>query len=167
MQKRNGKWGPGYNASDFFEDLWDIAEKAREWYNEQPRDFPFSRIVFMADNTHVHNLTDEEIARITGPTGPLVSAAQIRRAPRYSGDIMQCIEHVHAILASEWWRERFEEGQPSSDDCLAQLHAKFFGTEPDSGITPDMVAAMVARLKVLLKHIVEVGTGGYASPKFT
>jgi hypothetical protein len=78
-------------------------------------------VAFMADNTHVHNLTDEEIARITGPTGPLVSADQIRRAPRYSGDIMQCIEHVHAILASQWWRERFEEGQPASGDCLAHL----------------------------------------------
>jgi hypothetical protein len=84
---------------------------------------------------------------------------------------MQCIEHVHAILASKWWRDRFEEGTAGMEmsDHLAELHCLFFQqpSDPESGITPGMVAANVEKLKKLLRKIVEVGTGGYAPPRFT
>ena len=114
----------------------------------------------MCDNTHVHNLLPEELAELCGPCGPLVSEQQIMRAPRYSGDIMQCIEHVHAIICSSWWQSRFDDGE-----CLPELREKELSKEFFDLITARQQASNVAKLRRLLAYIVQQHTGDYADPR--
>lgn len=160
MQRRDGTQGVGFNAADFAEVLNEVAWAARAWYNQEPRDFPFSRIKIMCDNTHVHNLLPEELEALCGPCGPLESEQQIVRAPRYSGDIMQCIEHVHAIICSAWWQDRFDDGE-----CLPELREQELSAVFYDLITPKQQARNVAKLRLLLKYIVEKNTGDYADPR--
>ena len=160
MQRRDGSWGVGFNAADFAETFNDIVWAARAWYHQEPRDFPFSAIKFVCDNTFVHNLLEEELDDLDGPCGPLASRDQIVRAPRYSGDIMQCIEHVHAIICSAWWLHRFEDGECVPELRESELSGVFFNL-----ITASEQSRNVAKLRLLLKYIVAEGTGGYADPR--
>lgn len=162
MQRRCGTFGTDYCAADFAEDMFEIAMAARRWYEIARPDFPFARMTFFADNTHVHNLLEEEIKRLLKPwpAGPGLVRAQLMRAPTYSGDIMQCIEHVHPYICDEWWREMFEERCHDEDMYEAALSELFYNK-----VEPRFVQHTVNRLRVLLKYIKDKGTGDYADPQ--
>lgn len=136
-----------------------MASAAREWYNREPRALKFKDMKFIYDNVPLHNLYPEEIAMLVGNGGPLDSADQLMRAARYSGDIMQVIEHVHSIICSRWWTERFWHGTPTRERREAALSELFFAL-----MTPGICQATVERLRKLLQSLNEQGTGWYARP---
>jgi hypothetical protein len=86
------------------------------------------------------------------------------RPPRYSGDFMQCIEHVHAIVCAEFQRQRFRQGRAPFDVDADGAHLKevFF-----SKVTAAGVRANCEKVMRLVSHVAEQGHGGYAISKLT
>ena len=114
----------------------------------------------MYDNPSIHNLDEGQKAQLLRPGVLLDSLDQLQNPPKYSGDMMQCIEHVHAWICSEWWKDRFRNGDPlTNEDREAALGSIFYKL-----VTSESVTKNIDKLMRLLQHIDEVGTGDYAPP---
>lgn len=114
----------------------------------------------MYDNPNFHNLDEGQKAHLLKPGVLLDSLDQLQQPPPYSGDFMQCIEHVHGWICSEWWKERFRSGTPeTNEEREAELSNLFYTL-----VGPDSVRKNVLKLLRLLDHVVQQGTGDYAPP---
>jgi hypothetical protein len=114
--------------------------------------------LFAYDNPNVHKLPPQ-LLKSTG-----IDKTALLRPPRYSGDIMQCIEHVHALVCSAYEKERFRAGNRAFD--LEQDGEHLTATFYDK-VTPEGVAKNCAKLTQLLEHVCEAGTGDYAPQRLT
>lgn len=127
-----------------------------------PADIPFEKAIFMYDNPTFHRLSEVQKQWLLQKT-PLVSAHQLKNPPCYSGDFMQCIEHVHAIICRRWWVERLgRDGEGTWEIWEAELQAIFNDT-----ISAEGVSNNVLKLCQLLAHVSEKGTGDYAPSNLT
>lgn len=90
--------------------------------------------------------------------------SNVVRPPRYSGDFMQCIEHVHAIVCTEYQKQRFRQGRVPFDVAADGAHLKevFFSKVSAAG-----VLANCSKVMRLVSHVAEQGHGGYATSKLT
>lgn len=70
------------------------------------------------DNPRNHDLSKLQY------TGCNLGRSNVIRPPRYSGDFMQCIEHVHAIVCAEFQRQRFRQGRVPFDVDVDGAHLK-------------------------------------------
>ncbi len=97
-------------------------------------------------------------------TGCNLGKNNIIRPPRYSGDFMQCIEHVHATVCSEFQKQRFREGRMPFDLEKDGAHLKkvFFDMVCGEGVRNNC-----AKVMRLVSHVAEQGHGGYAISKLT
>ena len=160
LQNKDGSQGKGMNSNEWCWVLENIIINARKAWVEAYPDTPFSQCIFMYDNPSIHNLDVGQKAQLLRPGLLLDSLDQLQQPPKYSGDMMQCIEHIHSWICSEWWRVRFREGEPlSNEDREAGLSNIFY-----EQVSPDSVRKNVQKLVRLLEHIVEQGTGGYGPP---
>ena len=117
----------------------------------------FWKVRFMFDNPSFHQLSETDITRLL-LEGYLKTRKQLCSPPRYSGDFMQCIEHVHAIICRIWWIRRLEQPQrPEWSDWEKDLEEIFRET-----ITAEGVAKNCEKVKELMAWLVENDTGGYA-----
>jgi predicted transcriptional regulator len=90
----------------------------------------------------------------------LDSLDQLAHPSVQSGDFMQAIEHVHAIICQKWCKERFREGLATDvSDREAELMKVFYET-----ISPESVQANMRKLWELLQYVVQNGTGDYGPP---
>lgn len=127
-----------------------LAEIIHATHKEWPADIPFHKDLFMLDNPSFHQLTEEQIEWLLAHT-PLESKEQLVNPPCNSGDFMQCIEHVHAIICQKWWRERLgREDQGGWEMWEAELQAIFNAT-----ITAEGVSSNIEKLWKLLEHVRE------------
>lgn len=125
-------------------------------YEQCPDKSKFGEITFMYDNPSFHRLTDEEKLDIYHDT-MLESVDQLQNPPRYSGDFMQCIEHVHGYICGAWSNTRLIDGDKKTwEEREAELLRIF-----NEMVTAENVTANVHKLLELLEWIVEDGTGGY------
>jgi hypothetical protein len=93
--------------------------------------------------------------------GDLVDREQLQYAPRYSGDFMQCIEHVHGIICRKWWVKRMKDGQHGEWEVWEEeLRSIFFGCIDAAG-----VQANCDKVRELVKSVVKAETGDYADPR--
>ena len=143
-----------------------ISEAYIRWH-ESPltKDLPWRECIFMYDNPRVHNLNavDKSALRRSRnfPEGLVDPDYQLQSPPTYSGDFMQCIEHVHGIICDAWWKQRFR------GEC-GDVHAGWEQHEYDLVgvferlISPESVGKNVDKLVELLQYVVEQGTGDFA-----
>lgn len=133
-----------------------IIERAYDkWGNPET----FHNVIFMMDNPSIHQLDEHDYERLL-LAGYLKSREQIQFAPKYSGDFMQCIEHVHGIICRKWWHLRMQHGTGEGwEDWEKELSKIFFDT-----ITAEGVLKNCAKVLKLVKWLVSKKTGGYAPP---
>lgn len=163
LQNRNGEVGKGMNSAEWCHVLEHIIKHARASWAEAHPDVPFSECIFMYDNPSFHNLDEGQKAHLLRPGVLLDSLDQLQQPPCYSGDLMQCIEHVHALICSEWWKDRFRNGEPlTNEEREADLSTIFY-----KRVGPDSVKANVRKLMRLIDYIIQTGTGDYAPPSLT
>lgn len=148
------------NSNEWCYVLEQIILAARRAWKEAYPNTPFRECIFMYDNPSIHNLDEGQKAQLLRPGVLLDSLDQLQNPPKYSGDMMQCIEHVHAWICSEWWKDRFRNGDPlTNEDREAALGSIFYKL-----VTSESVTKNIDKLMRLLQHIDEVGTGDYAPP---
>ena len=166
LQKKNPdrkgeerKEAKGLTQEEFVDELARIIKRTWELWGD---DDTFINVTFMMDNPSVHQLSKTDIKRLK-LEGHLKSKKQLRYAPRYSGDFMQCIEHVHAIICQRWWMRRMRMGgcelKGGWEVWEGELRAVFFEMISAKG-----VQANVEKLKKLLAYIAREETGDYARP---
>jgi hypothetical protein len=109
--------------------------------------------IFMWDNVHSHNLTPKQLRSLK------MTVESIETPAPYSGDFMQAIEHVHALICSEFHKQRFQKqlGSYNVDQDFALLKQVF-----ESKVTAESVTNACKRVVKLVQHIKDKGTGGYA-----
>jgi hypothetical protein len=131
-----------------------------------PPGYAADEIIYMFDGPRFHQLHPEDTDEVCAHTG--VDARQLQSPPRYSPDMMQCVEHVHGIICDAWWTERIWNAcKPDAPPPDMTREVDFAALERifKSKITPESVAANVAKLKRLLLAIKKRGTGGYEEKK--
>lgn len=150
------------NSNEWEYVLGNIIPNARRLWQEANPDRPFSECKFMYDNPGFHNLDAEQKGCLLEPGVLLDDLEQLQRPSPYSGDFMQCIEHVHGWICAEWYKQCFRDGIPQTNEQReADLQYLFY-----SKVTPATVRATVERLWRLLEVIVQENTGGYAPTRF-
>ena len=163
MQKKNPskkgeepKLAKGMTQEEWIDMLAQIIKRAWEiWGNDET----FHTVIFMFDNPRFHEIDDVAYDRLF-LEGYLKSKDQLQRAPRYSGDFMQCIEHVHSIICKKWWRRRVILGVgPEWQDSENELRSIFFDTINSKGVSENC-----EKVQELVRAVVAKGTGGYAPP---
>lgn len=161
LQNKDGSVGKGFNSEEWCMVLAEIIKAARRSWAEAYPDTPFSECIFMFDNPSFHKLDEGQKAFLLCPGTLLDSLDQLQQPPRYSGDMMQCIEHVHSWICSAWFQQRFREGEPTNNaDREAQLSTLFYEL-----VTAESVRKNVDKLMRLLSYMVEKNDGGYAPPR--
>lgn len=110
------------------------------------------------DNPSFHKLSPELLQACN------IGTSSVMRPPRYSGDFMQCIEHVHGYVCQAFQRKMYVHGLREYDfeKHSELLEDTFFAT-----VTPKAVAANCEKLQVLVKHVLDTKTGDYAPPRLT
>lgn len=134
--------------------LGEIAEIMHVKYNQK-----YDRAGKLAfDNPRCHALSDLQY------TGCNLGVNSVIRPPRYSGDFMQCIEHVHAFVCSEYQKQRFRDGNGPFDVAKDGVHLErvFFETVNAQGVRKNC-----EKVRLLVAHVAEQGHGGYATCKLT
>ena len=161
QKKRAGKKGvrklaKGETLEEFVDMLEKIIEAAwKKWDNPET----FHLVIFMCDNPSIHQLGDEHYEQLL-LAGRLKSRDQIQFAPRYSGDFMQCIEHVHGVICRKWWWLRMANGTSQGwEQWEAELKEIFFKTVNAEGVSKNC-----AKVQKLVQWVKNNGTGGYAPP---
>ena len=148
------------NSNEWCYVLEQIIIHARQAWKEAYPDTPFRECIFMYDNPNFHNLDEGQKAQLYQPGVLLDSLDQLQNPPPYSGDMMQCIEHVHSWICGEWWKDRFRYGCPvTNEEREAALGTIFYTL-----VSADSVKKNVLKLIKLLEHIVHEKTGGYGPP---
>ena len=131
-------------------------------YDRWPDKSTFKDVIFMYDNPSFHNLTDEEKEDLVACT-PLDNIGQLQHPPRYSGDFMQCIEHVHSIICNEWWSTRLKYKSAKQWEAReGELQSIFMKT-----VTAQTVTDNLTKLLHLCEYVAAVGTGDYAPLELT
>ena len=107
------------------------------------------------DNPNFHNLSRAQLTMCN------IGTHNVIRPPRYSGDFMQCIEHVHGFVCDAFKKENFQTGREaySMEVHGAKLSALFFRM-----VTPNGVLRDCRNVMALVKHISDANDGGYAPP---
>jgi hypothetical protein len=113
--------------------------------------------VFAYDNPHNHDLSKAQLV------GCNLGTKNVLRPPRYSGDFMQCIEHVHSHVCAEFHKQRFRAGRPDFDVQREgdRLHEIF-----EDKVTADRVLNDCMRVIQLVEHVRHTD-GGYAPTRMT
>jgi hypothetical protein len=114
--------------------------------------------IMMYDCPYFHDLKSWQLQALH------LGKGNVERPPRYSGDFMQCIEHVHAYVCAAFDRDSFEAGNPVFDmeADFARMKACF-----EAKVTPEGVTRNCRKVMRLVRYIVQQGTGGYAPAKMT
>jgi hypothetical protein len=147
----------GMTQEEWVDELALIIRAARRAWND---DATFHKVIFMFDNPRFHQMDEQHYVQLE-LAGDLVSRKQLKTAPRYSGDFMQCIEHVHAIICNKWWVKRMRDGQHGGWQVWEEeLRSIFFGVIDAAG-----VQANCDKVHELVKDIADRGTGDYADPR--
>jgi hypothetical protein len=118
--------------------------------------------IYMYDGPRFHQLTAEDVDEVCMRTG--VQPRQLQHPPRYSGDMMQCVEHVHGTICDAWWNERaWNACKPDAPPFDSSREVDFAALERifKCRITPESVAANVVKLKKLLRAMKKRGTGEF------
>ena len=151
------KLAKGMTQEEWTDELALIIRRARELRDD---DKTFHKVIFMSDNPRFHQLEEVHFQQLL-LAGDLVSRDQIQYAPRYSGDFMQCIEHVHAIICRKWWIKRMKDGMQGEWEVWeSELRSIFFGVIDAAG-----VQANCAQVRELAEHVFKANTGDYADPR--
>jgi hypothetical protein len=127
-------------------------------YAAWPADGTWKEVVFVFDNPSFHAIDDITLDRFKLGGRLRDVKEQLQHPPRYSGDFMQCIEHVHGSLCSAWRTSRLMLGTSNdfaTNDCQAQ---RFFRET----VSRESVTKNIKRLTKLLEYLVEADTGGWA-----
>lgn len=113
---------------------------------------------YIYDNPSFHKLDDEMKFNLKY-THAIDDVDQvIQHPPPYSGDIMQLVEHAHAIVAAKWFAQRLLTGaELNIERNLAELRAIAMAC-----LTPEVISRNAVKLQMLLEHIVRTNTGDYA-----
>jgi len=160
LQTKKGKTAKSTTQQEWFDVLSAIIHAAHEaWVCKFPRR-PFKECPFVYDNPSFHQLSEVDKLRLLHQT-PLEDLCQLQQPARYSGDMMQCIEHVHAIICQAWYKERLTQGTQTDHVERGKTLQRIFR----SHITSESVTKNVVRLRKLLQHLVNTGTGEYAPLK--
>lgn len=160
LQKKTGEVARGMTCSEWCLTLSEIIQNARKLWQQANPDRPFGECIFMYDNPSFHNISEEDKQWLLETPGLLERIDQLQRPPPYSGDFMQCIEHVHAVICDRWWYHRFRNGTPSSvAEQENQLYQIFWDV-----INPKGVTANCDKVWDLINYVVEQDTGDYAPP---
>lgn len=139
------------------DELANIIRAARKAWNN---DETFGKVIFMFDNPRFHRFEEVHYKQLE-LAGDLVDRGQLQYAPRYSGDFMQCIEHVHGIICRKWWVKRMKDGQHGEWEVWEEeLRSIFFGCIDAAG-----VQANCDKVRELVKSVVKAETGDYADPR--
>lgn len=159
LQTKKGKSASGVTCVEWLKHLGAITTAARKRWQEVHPDRPFSECKFIYDNPNFHNITAEDRDWLQ-QSGYLDDIDQLISPPVYSGDFMQCIEHVHAIICEAWFKERFRKGTPAGvEERAKELEEIFYTTISAAGVT-----ANVDKLWKLVNFVYDQGTGDYAPP---
>lgn len=161
MQKKNAakkgeepKLAKGMTQEEWIDTLAQIIKRSWEIWGD---DDTFHTVIFMFDNPRFHQMDPADLDRLL-LEGYLKSADQLQHAPRYSGDYMQCIEHVHSIICKKWWRKRVVMGcGPDWQAWEQELRSIFFATINAKGVWDNC-----EKVQELMKYVIKKGTGGYA-----
>lgn len=115
----------------------------------------------MYDNPNFHNLSKDGAEAMAK-----YGYGEDNRAnpPPYSGDFMQCIEHVHGYVCDEFQKVCFRERLGKFDP---EIHGNAVREVFFDMVTGDSVKANCLKVSQLMKYIVDNNTGGYANSKFT
>lgn len=142
-------------AEEFGDHLQKIAliVHARWDYEKCPH-----RPTFVYDNPNFHNLSAKQL------TACNIGKANVQRPPRYSGDFMQCIEHVHGYVCAAFIKKHFQTGREAFDtekhgNMLRQLFLRM--------VKPSGVLADCCNVMELVKHVRDVSFGRYAPPNMS
>jgi hypothetical protein len=161
--KKPGKGGVRKLAKSMTQEEWndklsEIIKLAHEaWIKSGHAASTFHKVRFMFDNPGFHGVDDTDVKRLL-LKGYLQSEKQLCQPPRYSGDFMQCIEHVHAIICRIWWRKRLEmEDRGEWEQWERDLREIFMETITAEGVTNNC-----KKVIQLMEWLVENDTGGYA-----
>lgn len=156
QKRRPHKDAKSITQEEFCDRLEEIIEEAYyKWDNPDT----FEEVKFMYDNPQFHQLDERAMERLE-LHGFLRDRKQLLNPPAYSGDFMQCIEHVHGIICHKWWKARL--GKDLSElweDWEAELQAIF-----KRAITAEGVTKNCHKVVRLCEHILQEKTGGYAPP---
>jgi hypothetical protein len=162
LQTLQGKKAKSQPKAEYISGLRKIISAARVAWAARLPDIPFRQCKFMADCPSIHRLTREEKEQLVLPGFLLESSEQLCNVSRYSGDLMQCIEHTHAIICQKWWKERFRYGwEPDPEALEASLRNIFWHS-----ITSKSVSHNVDKLWKLVEYLVHTNTGEYAPQKY-
>lgn len=107
------------------------------------------------DNPNFHKLSRAQLTMCN------IGRNNVQRPPRYSGDFMQCIEHVHGFVCMAFKKENFQTGREAYNMEVhgAKLRALFLRM-----VTPNGVLRDCRNVMALVKHISDANDGGYAPP---
>lgn len=159
LQTKKGRSAEGVTCSEWLRHLCAIATKARKCWERVHLNRPFSECKFIYDNPRVHNIEPDDLDWLQ-TAGYLDDIDQLIRPPVYSGDFMQCIEHIHAIICDAWFKERFRNGTPAGVEMRhEQLSRIFYKVVSAAGVTRN-----VDKVWKLVNHVCDRGTGDYAPP---
>lgn len=167
MQTLTDTVAKGVTKEEFEHSLSRIAKKVNDnWPQDLKAMGDEGLPIFMYDGPSFHNITEEHIQSMIDE-GLIKYAWQLKQAPRYSGDFMQCVEHAHAIIAAEWWFARLTNGCELEDETqeLWQQHEEQLYGICLEKLSADSVAKNVEKVQVLLQAIVDEGTGEYPFSK--
>jgi hypothetical protein len=130
--------------------ITEIAQAKLQHHSEGP--------IFIYDNPHNHNMTSEQLFACHLGKGTVI------RPPRYSGDFMQCIEHVHGYVCAAYLKDYYRAGVKGYNVDVEQdrLRKVFF-----EKVTADGIALNCIKLMKLVKRVRDDGNGGYAPPDLT
>ena len=151
------KLAKGLTTEEFTDMLLDIIKLAHASWCKFQKAADWHKVIFMYDNDGRHNVDKEYIVEHS----ELVHTKQLQRAPRYSGDFMQCIEHVHGIICRKWWHERVVQKERGEWlDWELALMDIFWDVVDCEGIKENCHKVMD-----LVAYLVEHNTGDYAPPQ--
>jgi hypothetical protein len=155
--KKGKTAAPALNMSkkEFYVHMEQITTTVHAWWSS--RDIEGAPIM-MYDCPHFHDLKDYQLQALH------LGVSNVQRPPRYSGDFMQCIEHVHAYVCAAFDKDLLEAGNPAYDvDAhFARMQACF-----ETKVTPEGVTKNCRKVMRLVRYIVKQGHGGYAPASMT
>lgn len=148
------QWAKSMTQNEWYDELVNII---RATYAGWPDPKKFGHPIFMYDNPSFHKLSqrDKEALRLDTP---MQSLDQLQQPPPYSGDFMQCIEHVHANICNAWYKQRLQRGAAATLQGHREELEYIFQTK----VTAQSVSDNVDKLMMLLAHVAVTGTGDYA-----
>jgi hypothetical protein len=135
-----------------------LTETLWDW--EQFPDGP----IFVLDNPGFHNVPKKDLEKM-GTKGGLVEGQNLLRPPKYSGDFMQAIEHVHGTICSAYRKKRFQAGDKFEIGAACRELSELFGN--GKLVSAASVSGDCLRVLQLVHTIVERNSGDFVDMKMT